>query len=277
MPPVFLPTAPSRNSTSPAIAVAAATADRQAEAGHLAGRLGLPVAAVTTERFDFLLVCTTQRLELRQIVSATAKTVGPGPVYAEFTGGPLDYRRRHGGGRAQPLARAVGLKQGRNPAVIDATGGLGRDAFVLAHLGCNVLLIERSPIIAALLADGLHRAAADPAVGDIAGRMQLLVGDSLNLLPDISRAGKTAVIYLDPMYPSRDKSALVKKEMRILRAIAGADQDAAALLRTALDCAAHRVVVKRPRRAPLLAPAIPPTMSIMSKNNRFDVYVTNLN
>jgi len=259
----------------PSIAVTTETTDRQTEAKKLAQRLGLPTAPAGTDKFDFVLVLTDKRLELRQSKTTADQKAVPGPVFAEFTSGPLDYRRRRGGGRGQPLARAVGLKKGKNPAVLDATGGLGRDAFVMANLGCRVLLIERSPVIAALLQDGLQRAAADRQVGGITSRIKLLVGDSRELLPKISPGEKPAVIYLDPMYPHRTKNALAKKEMRLLRAIAGEDQDATDLLAKALTCAANRVVVKRRRLAPAIPGEVKPTMAIKSKNSRFDVYLTN--
>src|SRR5688572_20080391 len=82
----------------------------------------------------------------------------PGPIYADFLTGAAAHRRLHGGGRGQPIARAIGLKPGvKPPSVIDATAGLGRDAFVLACLGCEVTLLERSPTVAALLRDALER------------------------------------------------------------------------------------------------------------------------
>jgi len=79
------------------------------------------------------------------------------------------------------------------------------------------------------------------------------------------------VVFLDPMYPHRQKSALVKKEMRLLRQLVGDDEDASDLLVTALARARRRVVVKRPRLAPTLTgPA--PGFQIIAPNTRFDVY-----
>src|SRR5690606_23122611 len=102
----------------------------------------------------------------------------PGPVFADFVEGALAYRRLHGGGRGQPVARAVGLKPGIYPKVLDATAGLGRDAFVLAALGCEVVMLERSPIIAALLDDALARAALESEVAPIVARMTLIQADA---------------------------------------------------------------------------------------------------
>ncbi len=229
----------------------------------LSARLDLPISKEQDE-CDFFLVQTDTRLELRQ-----AGSCAPGPVYVDFASATLLYRRQHGGGRKEPLARAVGLKANRCPFVLDATAGLGRDAFMLANLGCRVHLLERSPIIAALLEDGLHWAGLNPKIRDIAARMTIANTDAFGLsilspLPD--------VIYLDPMYPHRSKSALVKKEMRLVRTLVGDDHDACKLLIWARGFKGVRVVVKRPKDAPTLTEQKPSTV-ITSKNSRFDIYL----
>ena len=241
----------------------------QDRAATLALELNLPLLAAPAEAwFPWLLALTPKRLELRAQGPAA-----PGPVYVDFINGPLAYRRRHGGGRRQPLARAIGLKGGVNPAVLDATAGLGRDAFVLACLGCTVHLVERSPVIAALVRDGLERAARDPEIGALVQeRLRLTVADSRLLLADLDEGEHPEVVYLDPMYPHRNKSALVRKEMRLLRGLVGDDPDAPVLLAAALRCARRRVVVKRPRLAPFLEGSRP-AMSITAENTRFDVYL----
>ncbi|MYL23026.1 rRNA methyltransferase [Halomonas alkaliantarctica] len=196
------------------------------------------------------------------------------PLQVDFVGGKAGHRRRFGGGRGQLVAKACGLVKGVTPNVVDATAGLGRDAFVLASLGARVLLIERVPAIAALLADGLARAREDAQTAEIATRMQLCAGDATQELAAIvARADFTPhVVHLDPMFPHRDKSALVKKEMRIFRELAGDDADAGALLTAALAVATHRVVVKRPRKAPPIdGPA--PHHTLEGKTSRYDVYV----
>ena len=194
----------------------------------------------------------------------------PGPVRVDFVEGAVAHRRLFGGGSGQMIAKAVGIQPGVRPLVLDATAGLGRDAFVLAELGCAVRLIERQPVIAALLEDGLARAMADPEVAPIVGRMHLRFGNAIELMqawPD----EVPQVIYLDPMFPHRDKSALVKKEMRLFRPLAGADDDAPALLAAALALATHRVVVKRPRKAPTIA-GVQPGYALEGKSSRFDIY-----
>lgn len=109
-------------------------------------------------------------------------------------------------------------------------------------------LVERQPLIAALLEDGLERARRDPDVAPIAARMRLLGGNSADLMRAWDGEAPQ-VVYLDPMFPHRDKSALVKKEMRLFRPLVGDDLDAPALLQAALALASHRVVVKRPQGA----------------------------
>ncbi|EKE77405.1 class I SAM-dependent methyltransferase [Gallaecimonas xiamenensis] len=208
-----------------------------------------------------VLVLTEARLELR-------KTDEPklGAIFVDFVEGAAAHRRKFGGGRGQAIAKAVGLKKGANPSVIDGTAGLGRDAFVLATLGCTVTLVERHPAVAALLADGLERA-KDSEVADIIGRMTLHHGPSVELLPAL----QADVVYLDPMYPHREKSALVKKEMRIFQTLVGADLDADALLAAAKAAAKYKVVVKRPDYAEPLA-GVKPASSVPTKKNRFDIY-----
>ena len=209
----------------------------------------------------------------------------PGPIRAEFTEGAVDHRRKFGGGKGQMIAKAVGVKAGVYPRVLDATAGLGKDAFVLATLGCYVQMLERSPAVHALLRSGLARAhefAAyeDPALKQILARMELLSVDShdyLQRLPNENTADQTRpdVIYLDPMFPDRQKTADVKKEMAAFHSIVGKDEDADALLEKALAKANYRVVVKRPRKAPCigaLTGGTIPSYQLEGKSSRFDIY-----
>ncbi len=194
-----------------------------------------------------------------------------GAVWVDFVGGAVAHRRKFGGGKGQAIAKAVGLNKGAVPSVLDATAGLGRDGFVLASLGCKVTLFERNPVVAALLYDGLQRAYADAEIGSwMQQRMTMAFGASQQLLP-VSET-RPDVVYLDPMFPHREKSALVKKEMRVFQSLVGEDLDADALLAPALALAQKRVVVKRPDYAPFLADK-KPSMQIETKKNRFDVYV----
>lgn len=251
------------------LAVTYQSEDLREGARDLAVKLRIPlICSPSTPDFALLLVLTEQRLELRE-----RWPMASGPIFADFTRGTLAYRRRHGGGRRQPLARAVGVKGNALPQVMDATAGLGRDGFVLAGLGCRVSLVERSPVVAELLRDGLRRAAGDPEIGPwVQQRLHLTVTDSLHLTTDPSTGQRPDVVYLDPMYPERGKASLVKKEMRVIRRLVGEDLDSPALLAASLNCARQRVVVKRPSRTPALA-GPKPSYQLMSGNTRFDVYL----
>nr|WP_215908111.1 class I SAM-dependent methyltransferase [Pseudoalteromonas tetraodonis] len=194
-----------------------------------------------------------------------------GAINVDFVTGAVAHRRKFGGGKGQSIAKAVGLNKGATPVVLDATAGLGRDGFVLASLGCKVILHERHPVVAALLYDGLQRAYNDSEIGLwMQQNMSLIFGSSHTLLAQCDSVPD--VVYLDPMFPHREKSALVKKEMRVFQELVGGDTDADDLLEFAYPLASKRVVVKRPDYAPFLNDKTP-SMQIKTKKNRFDVYV----
>jgi 16S rRNA (guanine1516-N2)-methyltransferase len=160
--------------------------------------------------------------------------------------------------------------------VIDATAGFGGDAFQLACLGCKVLAVERVSIVAELLQDGVARGlqADDGRLRGILARLTVVEADSRALLSALSEDDRPDVVYLDPMYPARTKSALGKKSFRILRDLVGEDPDASELLAAALAAARRRVVVKRLRHAPPLAER--PALQVPGTRVRYDVYLTRL-
>lgn len=122
----------------------------------------------------------------------------------------------------------------------------------------------------ALLDDGLTRGYADADIGPwLQQRLQLIHASSLTALTDITP--RPQVVYLDPMFPHRQKSALVKKEMRVFQSLVGPDLDADGLLEPARQLATKRVVVKRPDYAPPLADVATPN-AIVTKGHRFDIY-----
>ncbi len=217
--------------------------------------LDAPLALVRTER----------HLELRKRDEPKL-----GGIFVDFVGGAMAHRRKFGGGRGEAVAKAVGVKSGYLPDVVDATAGLGRDAFVLASIGCRVRMIERHPVVAMLLEDGLRRAYDDVDIGGwLRERLTLVQASSLIALDELRP--RPQVVYLDPMFPHRQKSALVKKEMRVFQALVGADEDADGLLAPARRLATKRVVVKRPDYAPPLA-GIETQSAIVTKSHRFDIY-----
>lgn len=195
------------------------------------------------------------------------------PILVDFTSNAHNFRRLHGGGKGQPIAKAIGLKTYSLPiTVVDATAGLGSDSFVLACLGCQVHMIERSNTIAQLLADGLKRLQASGLIPEVCERLSLTQGQAGDRLLQLASENYPDVIYLDPMFPEREKSGSVKKEMMMLREVVGDDQDASRLLSIALTVAKKRVVVKRSKLAPSLEGPLPTTV-LKGKANRFDIYI----
>ncbi|MCH8530818.1 MAG: class I SAM-dependent methyltransferase [Saccharospirillum sp.] len=187
------------------------------------------------------------------------------PVAVDFFSSAAVHRQRYGGGRSQAIAKAIGLPKRADISVLDATAGLGRDAWVLASLGARVWMLERHPIVRLLLLDGLNRAFK---AGLEPETMRLLEG---NLIEGIQGVNQPDVVYLDPMFPERRSSAAVKKEMTVFHDLVGPDADADALLEPALALARYRVVVKRPRHAPDLG-GQKPGLVLSGKSSRFDIY-----
>ncbi|PIT52993.1 16S rRNA methyltransferase [Snodgrassella alvi] len=201
---------------------------------------------------------------------ALAKAGHKGVVRVDFVQGTARHRRLFGGGEL--LARAVQAKN--QPLVWDATGGLGRDAFVMASLGLEVVVFERNPYVYALLADGLQRALADEQTTSIAQRISLHYGSIILLQTEQKQIPLPDVVYLDPMYPQKQKSAAVKKEMAYFHELLGtadAHNDQALLL-AAQKFAQKRVVVKRPANGVVLA-EITPAFQYLGKTTRFDGYL----
>lgn len=245
-----------------------------ASAQDFAQQHGLPFEAL--EGFDF----KTERYQFALSYEADAlclQTLGPkapGPITASFLQGKVKHRQQFGGGQGQLIAKAVGLKSGIRPRVLDATAGLGRDAFVLASLGCEVTMLESAPWVAALLEHALQQANLaddEPDVQQVVARMDLVKVDAKSWLQALPEAERVDVIYLDPMYPHREKSALVKKEMRAFHELLGSAQDDTELLAAALEKARYRVVVKRPRKGERIA-GEEPNLVLNGKSCRYDIY-----
>lgn len=230
-----------------------------------AQQLQLPVIShCDVNNYAFVLLIGGDGLSLQQTGSRAA------PIKVDFVEGAARHRRLYGGGRGQMLTKAIGVQDKANLRVVDATAGLGRDAFVLASLGCELTLIERSPIVGALLEDGLARASKASEITSIISRMHLVKESAHQWLQQTQQV--IDVVYLDPMFPESNKTALVKKEMRVFHELIGKDDDADGLLELALTKANYRLVVKRPRLALPLANR-EPTYALIGKANRFDVYV----
>lgn len=233
----------------------------------LLAALALPqTSAEDAQSFDFLLKHTRCGWQLQQ----TGKPA-PGPVTVDFASAASTYRRNKGG--AELLVKAVAGNKQKLPAVLDTTAGLGNDGFVLASRGYSVTLLERSPLVALLLADGLRRAgqSEDETLRHIVARLCLHPVDSIDYLGQLTPSTQPDVIYIDPMFPASKKSAQVKKEMQAFQQLLGGDADSSSLLALALTRARHRVVVKRPLKAASLA-GIEPAFCLKGKAVRFDIY-----
>ncbi len=188
-------------------------------------------------------------------------------IHFNFDEGNVGYRGKNVSQSNELIARAIGCKPNYRPNVLDATAGMGRDSFIMAKLGCDVLMQERCEPIYLLLENALARLFENQPELKKSLRLQ-----NLDSIESFDKLETIDVIYLDPMFPSRKKSALVKKEMRLFKKLAGDDLDADRLLNNALKAEVKRVVVKRPKGAPQLN-ALKPSHEINSKNFRFDVYL----
>ncbi len=214
---------------------------------------------------------THQRLELMRADGVT--------LSVDFIQGKARHRSQEAGQGAQPLSKALGLRayrrtHGHMPAVVDATGGLGQDAWAVASMGCHVTVIEQHPVVYALLEDALQRALLDEQGQQTASLINLVHADAVTALAQVA----PHAIYLDPMYPERPrKKAESKKAMQFLHALLGpaSTLGTQALLQSALARPVTRVVVKRPRGAEPIAcsgsTAVQRT-TIESPNTRYDVY-----
>ncbi|WP_157981252.1 class I SAM-dependent methyltransferase [Aliidiomarina iranensis] len=246
----------------------AAEPELQAAAAALASEFTLPTVDTGS---NFILELTREGLQLRWRSKPEYQ-----PLVLDYTRGKQAWRQQLGGGRQEAVVRALGLGKGFRPKVLDATAGLGRDGLILAHAGCEVRLLERNPAIHALL----HQAVAH--LQQFHGNehwsyQRVLVLPAGSLLDHEDAHAVFAdwqpdAVYLDPMFPEREKSAAVKKDMQMLQQLVGADLDADGLLAAALAIAKCRVVVKRPAKAPFLAGQTP-SSQIASKKHRFDVYI----
>ncbi|MBQ6521765.1 MAG: class I SAM-dependent methyltransferase [Atopobiaceae bacterium] len=168
------------------------------------------------------------------------------------------------------LVRAARVRGAEAPTAVDCTAGLGEDALLLAAAGFSVTLIERDPAIAALLADAIERAGDDPRLAQVAGRMRLVVGDAVDVLPELGFTPD--VVFLDPMFPAKRKDAATNKKLQIFQLLEKPCDDEDALLAAALSVHPRKVVVKRPLKGPALAGA-KPSSSLSGKVVRYDIIV----
>lgn len=187
---------------------------------------------------------------------------------------PIWQQRRHRG--SEMLVKALGGGQVR-PTVWDLTAGWGRDAWVMALHGYPVQMIERNPVVSALLNDALQR--AEQVGGDVADTAQRVTLVCERAESVLARAeSPVPLIYIDPMFETKTKKqALSGKDLQWLQHLnqetAARDDvgDADALVAEALRRAEYRVVVKRAAKAPVLV-ADRRSHFLSGKSHRFDIY-----
>ncbi|MEM9417825.1 MAG: class I SAM-dependent methyltransferase [Planctomycetota bacterium] len=262
--------------TPPSIAVSYEHPRHQARAEAVAAQLDLPIAKKFNDPHAMHLAVTEvpnteiERLELRVVENGHPLSGGHG-VFADLP--QLDTTSPAGRSLKTPLLKAVGINKrsgAARPRVLDATAGLGEDSWLLAAAGCSVTAVERHPIVHALLADALQRARLiEP---DITERITLTdCADAADVLQSLAGSEQYEVVLIDPMFPgSPRRKTTERKPMRVLRWLVGEDADADRLLDWAMQAAARRVVIKRPKHAPHLA-GVEPVAVHTGKGLRFEV------
>ncbi len=226
----------------------------------VAARLSIPLCEHVPDTARFVMQLDDDGLSIQP-----NQPDAPAPLRAEFVAGKAAWRR----GQGELIVKAVNIRGRASVTVLDATAGLGRDGFVLASHGFAVTLLERDPIVHALLADGIDRARAHDATREIAASISLYQADLLSWEPASDE--KPDVVYLDPMFPQRRKSAKIKKEMALLQDFLREPSDERMLLERARQLANTKVVVKRPLKAEPLA-GRKPSSQLRGRSTRFDVY-----
>ncbi len=169
------------------------------------------------------------------------------------------------------IVRAAKIKnEGRELTAVDATAGMGEDSLLLAAAGFNVILYEYDPIIAALLEDTLKRASTEKYLDKITARIKLKKEYSISAINNIEFVPD--VVFLDPMFPERSKSGLIKKKFQLLQQLESPCSDEKELLEAAIKAGPKKIVIKRPAKGAYLA-GRKPDYSLEGKAIRYDVFV----
>lgn len=214
---------------------------------------------------------TRAGLELRRETDGLVLTDGKLELRADFA--HMLPRLKSGALQRELLVKAARIKGVDEPVAIDATAGLGEDSLLLAAAGFRVRLFERDPVIAALLRDAVNRATGDSSLAPLVARMEPVEGDSLQALAAETSIERTPdLVYLDPMFPGRTKSAAVKKKFQLLHHLERPCSDERAMLDAAIAAGPRKIVIKRPVKGPYLA-GVKPSHSVAGKAVRYDVIV----
>ncbi len=256
------------DSVDRAVAIVSTASSPTARELELSSALNLPLMAATW-RHDPAVRCYLQ-FDAAGLSLYSNEADAPGAVRVDFSDAGLNYRVSDAV-KQQNIIKAIGLKANVKPRILDATAGLGKDAYLLASQGCDITMLERSKIVHALLADGIDRALTSNSIAAKAVRhMHLLNADFKEVAADFS---KIDVVYLDPMFPLRHKSARAKKDMYLLQHLLGNLQDDPEMLDLAIQIANNRVVVKRAKLSVHLGDR-EPDIEFRGSSSRYDVYVT---
>ncbi len=242
---------------------------------HIADKISLKYALDITgskHRYPFLLVIDwLETIPGYKLSLLDQSKPGIKPVSIDFNTPQTQYRTKFGGGLKQGLAKAIGVTGKPGLAVLDMTAGLGRDAFILASLGCKVTMLEINGALAAILENALERGAQQTSIAETISNLKLVHIDSCEYLQKKTDIASFSVIYIDPMYPQRHKSAKVKKDLALLqRYLANTQQPGVSeLLQSACGQSIKRIVLKRPVTAKIVGN---PVGCVESKTTRFDIY-----
>lgn len=252
------------------ICVEPETDDDLGQASELAKQWGVPVAKDLDKN-------TVTKDGVKVLVSNTRIGLGfmdpkrGKPYYVDFLTRAWKIRFEAGLPRNHIFTRALGFK-GQPLKLLDSTAGFGQDAMMAVCLGCEVTAVERSPVVATILKNGILRAREDETLVKPLERLQVIGLDSIQYL---ETDAVVDVVYLDPMFEKPKKSAKSPKEMQLLHELFDAvsvDPPIDELFQKAVARARQRVVVKQPLKGRALGKA--PTHSFKGQSIRYDVYIT---
>ena len=230
------------------------------KAKKIAERLNIEIITNNKEKFDILLSMDESGLAL---VSDNMK------LYGDFS--KSIKRLKQSNLQKEMLIHAVKIKgEKENLIAIDATAGLGEDSILLAAYGYTVELYEKNPIIAELLKDAMERAKKISELKDIIERMKVHNEDSIIAMQKLQY--NPDIILLDPMFPERTKSALIKKKFQILHKIENPCSDETELLSSAIKANPKKIIIKRPLKGEYLA-GIKPDYSLKGNSIRYDCII----